>query len=141
MGEQVFPEPTVGALIFNDDGKMLLVRSHKWKGKWVMPGGHIELGETAITALRREIKEETNLDIDDIRFVCLQEFIFDDAFWKKKHFIFMDYACKAKPGEVALDSVGQEFTWVTLKESLDMPVDPYTKHTIEEFLKRFPDGF
>lgn len=141
MGEQVFPEPTVGALIFNDDGKMLLVRSHKWKGKWVMPGGHIELGETAITALRREIKEETNLDIDDIRFVCLQEFIFDDAFWKKKHFIFMDYACKTKSGDVILDSEGQEFTWVSLQESLDMPVDAYTKHTIEEFLKKFPDGF
>ena len=61
MAEE-FPEVTVGALIFNPDGKLFLVKSHKWHDKYVMPGGHIELGETAENALKREIKEETGID-------------------------------------------------------------------------------
>ena len=57
MPEQQYPEPTVGALIFNAEGKLFLMQSHKWKGKYVMPGGHIELGERMLDALKREVKE------------------------------------------------------------------------------------
>ena len=88
MADQQFPEPTVGALIFNPEGKIFLMKSHKWFGKYVIPGGHIELGETAADAVKREVKEETGLDVDDVKFIMHQEFIFDEVFWKKKHFIF-----------------------------------------------------
>ncbi len=92
MSDQVFPEPTVGALIFNPEGKLFLMKSHKWGGKFVVPGGHIELGERAEDALIREIKEETGLDIFDIEFIGIQEFIFDPAFWKKRHFLLHSIA-------------------------------------------------
>jgi len=132
---QQYPEPTCGALIFNPAGKILLMKSHKWKDRYVIPGGHIELGEKIEDALKREIKEETGLDVYDIEFICFQEFIFDDAFWKKKHFIFFDFACKTNSKEVKLNSEGQEFAWVTLKEALKLPVEPYTKKAIEEYIK------
>lgn len=45
MAEMRFPEPVVGVLIFNTEGKMLLLKSHKWRDKYIIPGGHIELGE------------------------------------------------------------------------------------------------
>jgi hypothetical protein len=45
MPDQIFPEPTVGAFIFNAEGKLLLLESHKWPGRYVVPGGHVELGE------------------------------------------------------------------------------------------------
>lgn len=45
MAEQLFPEPTVGAFIFNQAGELLLSKSHKWPDKYVIPGGHVELGE------------------------------------------------------------------------------------------------
>lgn len=141
MVEQVFPEPTVGALIFNEEGKIFLMKSHKWNNKYVIPGGHIELGESIEVALKREIKEETGLDIFDIVFICFQEFIFDDAFWKRKHFIFLDYACKTKSKKVVLDSEGQEFIWVTPKKALSLEIEPYSKKTIEQFIKKIPDGF
>jgi len=135
MAEQRYPEPTVGALIFNPAGKILLIKSHKWKDKYVIPGGHIELGEKVKDALKREIKEETGLDIYDIEFICFQEFIFDEIFWKKRHFIFLDFACKTNSTEVKLNSEAQEFVWVSLDEALKLDIEPYTKKTIEEYLK------
>ncbi len=140
MPEQTYPEPTVGALIFNPDGKMLLVKSYKWGGRYVMPGGHVELGEAIEAALKREITEETGLKIRDLRYIGIQEFIYGEAFWKKKHFLFIDYACKADSSEVTLNGEGQEFAWATVAEALEMDVEPYTKRTIEEFQKKFPEG-
>ncbi|MBU4246105.1 MAG: NUDIX domain-containing protein [Nanoarchaeota archaeon] len=133
MAEQQFPEPIVGALIFNTIGKLFLMKSHKWGGNYVIPGGHIELGESAVNALKREIKEETGLDIFDIEFIGIQEFIFDPAFWKKRHFVFMDYACKTDSRDVTLNSEGQEFGWVSLDEFERLPVEPYTLCAIQNF--------
>lgn len=136
MGEQRFPEPTVGALIFNPEGKIFLMNSRKWKNKYVIPGGHVEVGEKIEDALKREIKEETGLDIYDIEFIFLQESILDDAFWKKKHFIFLDFACKTNSTEVKLNSEGQKHIWVSPEEALKLPVEPYTIRAIEEYMKK-----
>lgn len=133
MSEQKYPEPTCGALIFNPVGKIFLMKSHKWKGRYVIPGGHVELGERIEDALKREIMEETGLEIYDIRFILFQEFVYGKEFWKKKHFIFFDFACKTKSTEVRLNSEGQEFVWVTLKGALKLPIDSYTRRTIKEY--------
>ena len=135
MAEQQFPEPTVGALIFNREGKLFLMRSHKWKGKWVVPGGHVELGERMEDALRREVKEETNLDIHEIEFLCFQEFIYDERFWKRSHFIFFDYACKTDSTDVRLNDEAEEYRWVTLDEALALPVEYYTAVAVREYVK------
>lgn len=135
MAEQQFPEPTVGAIIFNSEGKLFLMKSHKWGGKYVIPGGHIELGESAVDALKREIKEETGLDIFDIEFICIQEFIFDPAFWKKRHFVFLDYACKTDSSSVALNSEAQEFGWFSPDEISKLPIEPYSLRTLLNFKK------
>lgn len=134
--EQQYPEPTVGALIFNPEGKIFLMRSHKWRGKFVIPGGHIELGEKIEDALQREIREETGLGIHNLEFICVQEFIFNEVFWQEKHFIFFDYSCKTDFSEVTLNSEGQDYVWVTIEEALKLPVEPFTRRTIKEYLKR-----
>ncbi|MFZ5879572.1 MAG: NUDIX domain-containing protein, partial [Chloroflexota bacterium] len=92
MADQIFPAPTVGVFIFNSNGELLLLQSHKWPGRSVVPGGHVELGETLKQAVLREAKEETGLDVYDLEFICFQECIYDPAFWKPRHFIFFDYA-------------------------------------------------
>ncbi|MBN2251868.1 MAG: NUDIX domain-containing protein [Candidatus Altiarchaeota archaeon] len=135
MTGQRFPEPTVGALIFDPEGRLFLMRSHKWHGKYVIPGGHVELGETLEEALSREIKEETDLDIHDVEFLCVQEFIYDPAFFKRRHFIFFDYVCRTNSTDVTLNSEGQDYVWVTLDEALKLPVDSYTVNAIKKYLK------
>jgi len=135
MPEQQYPEPTVGALIFDGQNRLFLMRSHKWKGKYVIPGGHIELGETMVDALKREVKEETNLDIRDIEFVCFQEFIHDDRFWQRRHFLFFDYACRTDSTEVILNHEAQEYVWIDLERALELPVEHYTAIAIREYRK------
>ena len=49
---QIYPEPTVGALILNTQNKILLVKSHKWiNNRYSVPGGHVEIGESLSTAI------------------------------------------------------------------------------------------
>lgn len=128
--KQQFPEPTVGALIFNPENKVLLMKSHKWKNGYVIPGGHIELGEKMEDTLKREIKEETGLEIFGIQFLHFQEFIFDNAFWKKRHFIFFNFVCRTKSSKVRLNSEAQEYVWVTTADALKMPIEPYTRRAL-----------
>jgi nucleoside triphosphatase len=135
MPDQVFPEPTTGALIFDRSGRLFLMKSHKWEGKWVIPGGHVDLGERIEDAVRREVKEETNLDVYDVEFVCFQEFIYGDGFWKKKHFIFFDYACKTDSTDAMLNEEAQEYTWVSLEDLHTLPIETYTWNVIREYLK------
>lgn len=134
MSKQYFPEPTVGALIFNPKGEMFLMKSHKWKNKYVIPGGHIELGEKMEEALKREISEETGMKIYDAKPLHYIEFIYDKAFWKKRHFIFFDFAAKTKSKKVRLNDEAQEYIWVKPKEALRLPVEPYTKDAIKTYL-------
>ncbi|WP_455393218.1 NUDIX domain-containing protein [[Eubacterium] cellulosolvens] len=136
MPSEQYPEPTVGALIFNNEGRLFLMKSHKWKGAYTVPGGHIELGERIEDTLIREVKEETGLDIYDIEFIMFQEFIYDKSFWEPKHFIFFDFACKTDSESVVLNDEAQEYTWVTLDEACDLPLDKYTKRAIEGYQKK-----
>lgn len=137
MSDQKYPEPTVGALIFNPEGKIFLMKSHKWRDKYVIPGGHIELGETIEEALKREVKEETGLDIYDLQWIGFQEAVFSPAFFKEKHFVFLDFACKTNLDRVALNEEAQEYIWIDINEASTLPIEPFTEITIKEYLKRF----
>jgi ADP-ribose pyrophosphatase YjhB (NUDIX family)/predicted enzyme related to lactoylglutathione lyase len=138
--EQRYPEPTVGALIFDPAGRLFLLRSHKWTGRFVVPGGHVELGETLEAALRREVAEETGLTISDIHFIAVQEFVYDPAFWRPRHFIFFDYACRTGETEVRLNDEAQEYVWVTVEEALALPIEPYTDKAIRTYLAQQAGG-
>jgi len=133
----VFPEPTVGALIVNQQGKILLARSHKWFDKYTLPGGHIEVGESMADAVRREVKEEVGLDVEVVEMLLAQEAIFAPEFYKKKHFIFIDFYCKSKDQQVKLDQNEiQDYTWVYPGAAYNLKLDSFTRKTLDTYLKR-----
>ncbi len=136
MTDQKYPEPTVGALIFNPKGELILIKSHKWFGKYVIPGGHIELGETMEHAVIREAKEETGLDIRDIEFICFEEFIFHPSFYKKSHCIFFDFSCKTDSTNVMLNDEAEDYIWTKPEDALKLDVEPSTIRTIKTYLKK-----
>ncbi len=140
--DQKYPEPTVGALIFNKHGKILLVRSHKWvNGRLTVPGGHIELGESAADAIIREVKEETGLEILPSKLLMVQEAIYSDDFFKKKHFIFFDFVCQALSEDVQLDQDElQEYAWYDVDEVEESVLEPYTRNLIATYRRNSTSG-
>jgi nucleoside triphosphatase len=136
MSVQQFPEPTVGIFIFNSKGEVLLLQSHKWPGAYVVPGGHVELRERLEETAIREAKEETGLDIYDLEFILFQEFVYDPAFWKQRHFIFFDFAAKTDSTEVMLNDEAQEYIWIEPERALDLNLDSYTRKGLEAHLEK-----
>src|SRR5438105_15871556 len=134
---QVYPEPTVGALIVNKEGKILLTKSHKWFDKYTLPGGHIEVGETMKEAVIREVKEEVGLDVEVAEMLLMQEAIFAGEFWKRKHFIFFDFLCKSRDQQVKLDGRElQEYVWEYPGAAFRLELDSFTLKTLEKYIKR-----
>ena len=134
--EGKYPEPTVGALILNDKGEILLAKSVKWKDKYTVPGGHIELGESIKEALKREIKEEVGLDITPVKFLILQEAVYPEEFHKPKHFVFIDYLCKAESSDVKLDNKEmQKYIWIKPEDSLKLNITSFARTLINKYLE------
>lgn len=66
---------TAGAVIFNDKREVLLLKHRFRAGSgWGMPGGFMEQGEQAIEALRRELREEIGLEVDDVELFAVRSF-------------------------------------------------------------------
>src|SRR5437899_11251643 len=134
---QVFPELTIGALIVNNQGKILLAKSHKWFNRYTLPGGHIEVGETMVDAVKREVKEEVGLDVEVVNMLLIQEAIFAPEFYKKKHFIFIDFYCKSKDQQVKLDQDEiQDYIWVYPGAAYNLKLDSFTRKTLDRYLAR-----
>jgi len=126
------PIATVGALIFDQRGKVLMIRTHKWSNLWGIPGGKIKWGEPSIDALRREIKEETNLEVDNIEFVLVQDCIHSKEFYRDAHFVLLNYTCKCSGGsDVILNDEAREFRWVSIEEALKLAINQPTRKLLE----------
>ncbi len=127
------PTATVGALLHRE-GKVLMIRTHKWGHRWGIPGGKIRRGESSEAALRREILEETALPIDQLRFVMCQDAVDSPEFHLPAHFLLLNYLAEAAPGPVLLNHEAQEFAWLSPEEALALDLNHPTRVLLEEVL-------
>jgi len=111
----------VGAVIEDGEGRILLVkhveeRGGFWKGKWICPGGKLELGETIEEGIVREVREETNLEIK-LRVPLIP---FDRVVKEGKetnlHVIYIDYLAEVVGGELKPASDVGQAIWVPKEE-------------------------
>lgn len=131
-----YPEPVVGPIIYNDAGEVLLIKNSKWTN-WSIPGGHIEWGEKMEEALRREIEEETSLQIDKIEFITAADGIKPPHFLKEKHFIFLNFFAHLAGGEPQLSNEMTEYVWVKPEKALkEFSMAPSIVDLLEEFIRR-----
>ena len=126
------PISTVGALIFNPAGEVLMIRTHKWSNLWGIPGGKIKLNEAADEALRREVREETGLEIQNIRFAIVQDCISSKEFYREAHFVLLNYTCTSAGGQVTLNDEAEEYQWIKPEDALKkLPLNTPTRILIE----------
>lgn len=120
MVRKLYPDQPivgVGAVIIRD-GKLLLEKrgNEPARGKWSIPGGVVELGETLEDAVIRETKEETSLDVETPSLIdVVYQVDLDEKGKVKYHFVIVDYLVKAKSGEPKADSDADELQWVALE--------------------------
>jgi 8-oxo-dGTP diphosphatase len=103
----------VGAVIIHN-GQVLLVRRAQapLKGRWSLPGGVVELGETLRAAVEREIREETGLLVKATEVVeVLDRIIPGDKASIQYHYVLIDFLCHCQGGELRADSDVSEAQW------------------------------
>lgn len=106
------PKATVGALAIDAEGRGLFVRTPKWRGRWGVPGGKIEPGETMLAALRREFAEETGLELVDVRWAPTLEAVRSPEFVHDAHFVLLNFVARSRPGTVRLNDEADAFVWL-----------------------------
>jgi len=111
----------VGAVIVNEAGRVLLVkhvpeRNGFWQGKWICPGGKLELGESMEQGVAREIMEETNLQIRLITPLTPFERIVKSDGKTTLHVIYIDFLAQLVSGEFQPGSDVGEGIWVSRED-------------------------
>ena len=115
------PVVGVGAVIINE-GKIALIKrgNEPSKGKWTIPGGLVELGESPEQAVIRETKEETGLDVENPRLIDLVSNVdLDEKGKVKYHYVIIDYFVHVKNGNAQAASDAVELRWVPFNEVED----------------------
>jgi len=114
----------VGAVIEDGAGRILLVRHIPqrggfWQGKWICPGGELELGETIEAGIKREVMEETRLEINLVSPLYPFDRIVRSDEGVSLHVVYIDYLARITGGELELGSDVGEAKWVE-KEHLPL---------------------
>jgi ADP-ribose pyrophosphatase YjhB (NUDIX family) len=124
----------VGALAIAPDGRFLVVRTHKWRDAWGVPGGKIDRGETMEEALVREFREETGLAVRDVRFVAVYDAVDSEEFYKPSHMVLLNFVCHCDGGPITLSDEAQAWGWVTVEEASALQLNSFTRRLVEAAL-------
>ena len=111
------PVVGVGAVVVRDGKALIVKRAHEpRKGEWSLPGGRVELGESLEEATRREIKEETGLDVEVGPLVEVFDRVHRLDGRIRYHFVIVDYLCTVAVGEACAGDDADDVAWVTGEE-------------------------
>jgi 8-oxo-dGTP diphosphatase len=126
------PVVCVGGVIVQDERAVIVRRGHEpRKGEWSLPGGLVELGESLLDATRREMKEETGLDVEVGAVVEMFDRIHRDAEGRVRyHFVIIDYLCTPIGGELSAGSDADDARWITAEEIEQYGINPHAAEVL-----------
>lgn len=113
------PVPVVRMIIANTESKVLILRRASTafgQGLWCLPGGKVDYGETVEQAVRKELREETSLQCESMKFLFYQDSLPTEE--GKMHCINLYFECQAS-GELQLNEESSEHAWVSPSDLKD----------------------
>lgn len=121
------------AILLNRENKILLLQRSEKSGagrKWSLPGGGLEDKEEPFSAIKREIKEETKLEVKDIKPFNLRSYTYQNDF-----ILIVGYVCSAIDENVVLNWEHDNYKWLTTKEALKLELTDDARYFVEVFSK------
>jgi 8-oxo-dGTP diphosphatase len=114
-----YPMVGVGGVVIDRQRALLILRGREpLKGRWSIPGGLVELGEELTAAVRRELKEETGLNVEPLATIAAFDRIHRERRRVRYHFVIVDYLCRLKGGKLKPASDVVDARWVR-RDDLD----------------------
>jgi len=134
------PVVGVGAVVVRDGRALIIRRAHEpRKGEWSLPGGHLDLGESLVAAVRREVKEETGLDVNVGPIIETFDRVHRDVEGRiRYHFVIVDFVCVSPEGEAVAGSDAEAVAWVTADELDAYGVNAHAASVIRRGLTLLP---
>jgi 8-oxo-dGTP diphosphatase len=128
----------VGAIIIEGDRVVLVKRGHApLQGKWSIPGGVLEVGETLRKAVVREALEETGLAVEPGELLGVFERVVPDEQGRMRyHYVLIDFLCRRVAGELCAADDAEEAQWFQRHELARLELAPETEEVIRKGLEK-----
>ena len=128
------PIVSAAACVFQANRVLLVKRTQQpGQGPWSMPGGAIELGETVHDAVRRELREECNVEIKvDRIFNVVDVIVPDESRQIKFHYVVIYLLARHASGEAHPGSDASDLRWVTLRELDTLDMSPAARKNMQQ---------
>lgn len=132
------PVPSVGVVVCKGDKLLVVLRGQEPSlGKWSIPGGVVELGETIREAACREVREECGLEIELGEVVeVLDAIVHDDHGGISYHYVLVDLLAGYVAGELSVGSDIDDARWVTEEELTHLDLTKFTLPVIRKALRK-----
>ena len=128
----------VGAVVLDGSRVVLVKRANEpLKGEWSLPGGAVDVGETLEQAIRREVREETGLDVEVGPIVDVLDRIRHDADGRIKfHYVLVEFLCRPIGGELRCASDAEDAVWAADPDLVRYAVAEATIGVIDKGIAR-----
>ncbi|MFQ5920016.1 MAG: NUDIX hydrolase [Thermoplasmata archaeon] len=127
------PVPAVSGVVFRGE-EVLLVRRKvaPYAGQWSLPGGAVEVGETMHEAVKREVREETGLDVHPSHLVGAYDSIVEEEGEIRFHYVLVDFLCELVGGTLTPGTDASAAEWVPLADLETRELTPLARRALAE---------